>query len=105
MFGLKRLGAVFVVVSCAWFGGFASAAESRFVGKYDGERLAVDVKPEGEGYGGEIRLGDRRFPMKARERDGRLEGTFSDGTSEFKFTATPRGDGLALETDGTTYAL
>ena len=75
-------------------------------GTYASEKLRLTLRHEGGEYAGDIRMGDRTFPLKARRAGDKLEGSFDDNGNSFAITIT--GDGapvLWLETGGAKHEL
>ena len=83
--------------------GVASPAD--YSGSYQSDKLSVVIAPAGAGYGGEIHLGQQRFPLQAAEQGNHLTGVFSSSGSNYSFTADLQADGLTLSTGGATYVL
>jgi hypothetical protein len=96
----------FVLVLCAslFLTAIANAAQD-FSGNYQGPKLFVAVVHGGPAYGGEIRMGQQSFPMKAHEESGRLVGTFATGGVDYVFSATCAADEMTLVSGGATYSL
>ena len=67
--------------------------------------LTLNLVGAGQAYTGTVSLGNRTFPLSAREKAGVLEGRFSSGELQFEFKAAVEGDGLTFTTDGTAYSL
>jgi hypothetical protein len=81
------------------------AGAANFAGKFENEKLSVAIAADHDGYAGDIQLGDKHFPLTAREEPGRLAGTFTTPGGSFEFSATLNGDDLTLVTGTATYAL
>jgi len=67
--------------------------------------LTLNLVGAGQAYTGTVSLGNRTFPLSAREKAGVLEGRFSSGELQFEFKAAVEGDGLTFTTGGTAYSL
>jgi hypothetical protein len=74
-----------------------------FVGLFEGDGLRFQVESRGDGYAGEIGLGDRVYPFRATREGARLSGAFVADGSEFPFTADLAGSTLSLTSGGATY--
>ncbi|HMB94803.1 MAG TPA: hypothetical protein VKK61_02060, partial [Tepidisphaeraceae bacterium] len=83
--------------------GIAAAAD--YAGDYDGAKITLLITPDGANYGGEIRMGDQKFPLTAHQDGDHLAGVFTAGNNPYNFTATQAGDELTLTTDGAVYQL
>jgi hypothetical protein len=82
----------------------ATAAED-YVGKYESEKLQVEIAKDSGEYVGRIHLGQQEFPLKAHENAAGLSGTFASQGDTYDFTASLQGDTLTLLTGGATYTL
>lgn len=83
---------------------------SSLAGTYRDEQITLVLEePQRSGtnlvFNGLIRFGQQFFPVKARLRNGRLEGTFESQGDTFEFSAVPAGRILEFATGGTTYRL
>lgn len=84
----------------------AAAPAVPFAGSYAGNQLSATFNPSGDGgYTGQIKLGDKTFPIQARENGTEMKGKFSAGTDNFQFTATLNGRELSLDTGTSHYTL
>ena len=67
--------------------------------------MTIELTNAAGAYTGTIRLGTKSFPLKAREQDGKLVGSFTSEGQDFDFTASLGGDTLSLSTGGATHEL
>lgn len=75
-------------------------------GTYTSDKLRLTLRRDGDQYTGEIRMGERTFPAKARRAGDKLEGSFEDNGHSFPFTITGKGTpDLRLETGGAKHEL
>ena len=82
----------------------ASAAQD-YSGSYKGPKLAMTIANSGNGYTGQIRLGDQAFPFSAREENGKLVGSFVSGGDRFDFSAALVQGQLTLVSGNNNYDL
>lgn len=79
---------------------------SPFVGRFAGDGVALELARGGEGYVGSLTFQGRTYPVQAREvAPDALAGTFVAGTDAFAFDLVRDGDGWALTTGTSRYAL
>lgn len=76
-----------------------------WAGKYQSEKLSLELKPNADGYLGDIHLGTSVFPLRARPADGELVGSFTSRGYEYGFKARLSGTQLTLTSGGKTYEL
>lgn len=81
------------------------AGAADFAGKFESEKLSVVIVADRDVYDGEIRMGDKHFPLRAHENGGQLAGSFTTPGGSFEFTAALKGDDLTLVSGTATYAL
>jgi hypothetical protein len=101
-----RCRALLQLASVGVFGlvtGLASAAD--YSGRYEDGTLAVTLTGQNGGYGGEIVMGQQRFPVQASEQGTQLNGSFVSDGNQFPFAAAFQADALVLSTGGKTYTL
>ena len=98
----EKFFSVFLLVI---FGLISATRAADFSGKYQGEKISVELTADGSAYSGQIHMGSQQFPLKAHEQGDHLAGTFTSQGNDFDFTASKQGDELNLITSGTTYSL
>lgn len=79
-----------------------------FSGIYRGGNLTLTLKANAAGgeYSGQIVRGGDTFRVSARDKDGKLEGTFLDnGGNSFQFSASVSDEVLSFNTAGRSYKL
>jgi hypothetical protein len=76
-----------------------------FAGNWAGDGIELSLQQNGESVRGTLAIDGSEFPVDGRIVDGRIQGTFDADGQKFEFVAEPKGDGLVLESDGTTYNL
>lgn len=80
-----------------------AAPSDPLLGTFAGDGLQVRVSGAEGGYQGELTLAGQVYPFEASAIAGRLEGSFTSGSSSFAFTAVLVGDTLTLTSGGASY--
>jgi hypothetical protein len=91
-----------VALALVMSGGCGAA---NYSGTFKNEELTVTLDGDKGQYSGAIEMGERKFPLTASEKDGKLEGSFESQGRNFDFTATLNGQTMTLVSGGTTYVL
>jgi hypothetical protein len=78
---------------------------ANYSGTFKNDELAVTLDGDKGQYSGAMELGERKFPLTATEKDGKLTGSFESAGHNFDFTATLSGQTMTLVSGGTTYVL
>ncbi len=94
-------------VIAAMLGGLmiCGCGAANYSGTFKNDEIAVTLDGDKGQYSGVIEMGERKFPLTATEKDGKLEGAFESAGHNFDFTATLSGQTMTLVSGGTTYAL
>lgn len=75
-------------------------------GTFSGEGLTLTLKRDGDSYTGTAKVGDRSYDLKGTLDPSKgLQGTFSVGGNEYRWSATVNGQTLVFETGGSEYKL
>lgn len=104
---MHRLQLLFVMAVCLAVSAVAGRADEsadRFVGKFVGDKLTVQIGGAGP-LSGTIAMGAQTFPLTAHLDGGKLVGSFRSGGNDFPFTATLEGNDLTLVSGGVSYAM
>jgi hypothetical protein len=86
-------------------GAIQAHCAERFAGRFKGEGLVFEAQGDQGNYIGKITLGDNSFNFTASELGDGLTGSFATQDGQFDFKAVLKGDGLILNTGGTSYKL
>jgi hypothetical protein len=81
------------------------AAQNTFGGRWQGEGLTLDARPQANGYTGTLTLNGQAMPFTASPVNGVLHGTFTAGEDRFDFQARLQNGALVLSSGETTYRL
>lgn len=84
----------------------AESPADKYAGIFENQKISVELRSDPQGQvTGTITLGDKKMPVKARVYDGKLVGSFDNGTRSFDFAATVVGGDMQLATGNNTIAL
>jgi subtilisin family serine protease len=83
------------------------AAAANFVGTFKGDDMVLILEASDDGFTGKMVRGDKAhiFPITAKAKGNHLDGTASNGTQDFSFSADLDGDLLTLTANNKTFNL
>lgn len=93
------LGVLFL---CTWV---RADGQAKYAGLFLNDRVSVELREVGDKYTGTIRMGEKSYPLTARDTWRYLEGTFVSDNETFEFTITIAGDQINLRSGGASYDL
>jgi hypothetical protein len=99
---ILRTAAMFII-ALGFIPAIASAAD--YTGSFECPQLTLVLTPNSNGYSGEVRTGDQKYPLIAHEQGNHLAGTFVSSGTSYPFTAAPNGNDLTFVATGNTYQL
>ena len=79
--------------------------QAKYAGLFLNDRISVELKEAGDKYTGTIRIGQKSYPLTARDTWRYLEGTFVSDNESFEFTITIADDQINLRSGDASYDL
>ncbi len=83
----------------------AKTDNTNFAGEYSNTEMKLILRAAADGYQGNLSMGDRKFPVRAKAEGDTLNGSFQSEEHWFDFTAKFDGITLTLTTGGKTHIL